>query len=491
MEKNILLVRSLDRWWTCLLHDIWKQTARVRGPALSMAALAILTAVGHITAMTEPPSSFPETSVPVAPSGAGPVASPATPVRRRRRSASVGFVVATLIIDSLGFGLVVPTMPLLVEQLSGSTVSNASLWVGVSLACFAIMQFVCAPILGGLSDRYGRRPILLLSLAGVGANYLLLAWAPSLAWLILGRCIAGATSANASAATAYIADITPPHQRAGRFGLVGASFSLGFVIGPALGGLLGTYGLRVPFLVAAALAVCNVTYGLLVLPESLPQHLRRPFNWRRANPLGSLRVLAASRNLGRLAIAWGCAWFALGALQTSFVLANQIRFGWTTQENGLALALAGLGSAVVQGLLVRKIIPLLGERRAALVGSSLAMVAYLLIGLAPYGWVVLLGILVQASGSFTGPAVQGMVSASVGADRQGETQGALSSVQGLTAIVSPLVASHVFALFTGEGAPMLLPGAPFLVSVLAYGLAIWAVAGVRPAPALVAADRES
>jgi DHA1 family tetracycline resistance protein-like MFS transporter len=404
------------------------------------------------------------------------------------RAASVRFILITLVIDALGFGLVVPIVPSLVLKLSGLGVSGASMWVGLLLAAFALMQFVCAPVLGGLSDRFGRRPVLLLSLGGMGVNYLLLAWAPSLAWLFLGRLIAGATAANAATATAYIADVTPPKERAGQFGLIGAMFGVGFVLGPALGGVLGAYGLRVPFFVAAALAGCNVLYGLFVLPESLPPERRRPIDWRRANPLGSLRLVMASRNLGRLAIAWGSIWFALGALQSTFVLANQARFGWDTRHNGLALALAGLGSAVVQGLLVRRIVPALGERRAAMIGGVLAACAYLCIGLAPFGWVVLVGIVMQSVGAITSPAVQGMVSASASADRQGETQGALSSVQGLTAIVSPLVASWVFSTFTGPAAPVLLPGAPFIVSALAYGLAIWAVFGVQPVPALVGAD---
>ena len=310
-------------------------------------------------------------------------------------AASVRFILITLVIDALGFGLVVPIVPSLVLKLSGLGVSGASEWVGLLLASFALMQFVCAPVLGGLSDRFGRRPVLLLSLAGMGANYLMLAWAPSLAWLFLGRLIAGATAANASTATAYIADVTPPKQRAGQFGLVGAMFGVGFVVGPALGGVLGAYGLRVPFFVAAGLSACNVLYGLLVLPESLPPERRRPIDWRRANPLGSLRLVMASRNLGRLAIAWGCIWFALGALQSTFVLANQARFGWDTRHNGLALALAGLGSAVVQGLLVRRIVPALGERRAAMIGGVLAACAYLCMGLAPFGWVVLLGIVLH------------------------------------------------------------------------------------------------
>ena len=403
-------------------------------------------------------------------------------------AASVRFILITLVIDALGFGLVVPIVPSLVLELSGMTVSGASLWVGLLLAAFALMQFVCAPVLGGLSDRFGRRPVLLLSLSGICANYVLLAWAPSLAWLVLGRLIAGGTAANAATATAYIADVTPPAKRAGQFGLIGAMFGIGFVVGPALGGLLGSYGLRLPFIVAAILAGCNVLYGYFVLPESLPVALRRPIDWRRANPLGSLRVVMASRNLGRLAIAWGCIWFALGALQATFVLANEARFGWDTQQNGLALAMAGLGSAITQGLLVRRIVPRLGERRAAIVGAVIGAGSYLCLALAPFGWVVVMGVLIQALGAITSPAVQGMVSAAAPADRQGETQGALASVQGLTAIVSPLVASTVFSHFAGPSAIFQLPGAPFIVSALAYGLTLWAVWGVRPAPALVAAE---
>ncbi len=406
----------------------------------------------------------------------------------RRPTASVRFILITLVIDALGFGLVVPIVPSLVLNLSGLTVSDASMWVGALLAAFAVMQFVCAPVLGGLSDRFGRRPVLLLSLSGICANYLLLAWAPSLTWLVVGRLIAGATAANAATATAYIADVTPPKHRASQFGLIGAMFGIGFVVGPAVGGVLGAYGLRLPFIAAAILAGCNVLYGLFVLPESLPQNRRRPFDWRRANPLGSLRVVMANRDLGRLAIAWGCNWFALGALQTTFVLANQTRFGWDTRQNGMALALAGLGSAVVQGLLVRRVVPALGERRAAIIGAAITAVAYLCMAFAPFGWVVLVGIVLQAVGAITNPAVQGMVSATAAADRQGETQGSLSSVQGLTAIVSPLVASWVFASFTGPAAPILLPGAPFVVSALAFGLSVWAVWGVRSARSLVNAD---
>ncbi len=395
------------------------------------------------------------------------------------RSASVRFILLTLVIDSLGFGLVVPITPSLVLQLSGMDVSGAANWVGLLVACFAAMQFFCAPILGGLSDRFGRRPVLLISLAGSCANYLLLAWAPSLTWLFLGRMIAGATAASASTATAYIADVTPPAKRAGQFGLVGAAFGVGFVVGPAVGGMLGTYGLDVPFLAAAALAGCNALYGLFVLPESLPAASRRPIDWRRANPLGSVQVVLTNGPLTRLALAWAAAWFALGALQTTFVLANQLRFGWDSSANGLALGYWGLGSALVQGVLVRRIVPRLGERRSAMIGASLAACGYMVMAVAPTPIFVFVAMTLQALAGITNPAIQGMVSASASADRQGETQGALSSIQGLTAIVAPVIGSLVFAFFTGPATPLMLPGAAFIGSALAYGLAVWAVSGVR------------
>jgi DHA1 family tetracycline resistance protein-like MFS transporter len=252
-----------------------------------------------------------------------------------------------------------------------------------------------------------------------------------------------------------------------------------------LGGLLGAYGLRLPFMAAAAMAGINVLYGLLVLPESLPPERRRPIDWRRANALGSVRVVLADSRLTRLAIAWCCSWFALGALPSSFVLANELRFGWDTRHNGMAMALAGLGSAVVQGLLVRRINPALGERRAAMAGMLLTATGYFCIGVAPVGGFVLLGLVLQSMGAIGNPAVQALVSASASADRQGETQGALSSLQGLTAIVAPLIAVWLFSNFTHPNAIVLFPGAPFLASTVALCVGVWAIAGLRPVAALV------
>lgn len=384
-------------------------------------------------------------------------------------------MLATVAIDALGFGIVVPVVPTLVMQLSDQPASQASIWQGALLAAFSLMQFLCAPLLGALSDRFGRRPVLLASLSGMCLNYLMLAWAPTLGWLFLGRLIAGATAASYSAATAYIADVTPPAKRAQRFGLIGAMFGLGFVAGPVLGGLLGGYGLRLPFLVAAGLAGVNMLYALFVLPESLAPALRRPLEWHRANPVGSLRVVATNPAYARLALAWCCTWFALGALQSSFVLENDMRLGWGPQENGLALAAVGAGSAIVQGLLVRRVVSRLGERRTALAGYVVSAFAYLAFAFAGQVWLLLLGIVLQAMGSVSGPAVQALLSARAGPDQQGQVQGALASVQGLTAIVAPLVSGWAFSTFAAPAAPAALPGAPFLLAALAYVAAFLAV----------------
>ena len=374
-------------------------------------------------------------------------------------------------VDALAFGIIVPVVPTLVMRLTGLDASDASIRMGGLLAAFSLMQFLCAPLLGALSDRYGRRVVLLLSLAGICANNLMLAAAPTLAWLFVGRLMAGATAANFAAATASIADVSTPEQRAQRFGLVGAMFGLGFVLGPALGGWLGGYGLRVPFLVAAGLAGANLLYGAAFVPETLAPENRRPFLWRSANPFGNLAAIAHDGNYARLVIAWCCTWFALGALQSSFVLANDLRLGWGSQQNGIALAAVGVGSALVQGLLVRRAVPRLGERGAALAGYALAGLAYLCFAFANQVWVLGVGIALQALGAISGPAIQSMVSAGAGPDQQGQRQGALASFQGLTAIGAPLLAGWVFGVFTRPAAAVHFPGAPFAMAAVAYGVA--------------------
>jgi DHA1 family tetracycline resistance protein-like MFS transporter len=392
-------------------------------------------------------------------------------------SASLVVVLATLAIDALAFGIIAPVMPDLVMHVARMSGSAASFTMGVLLTTFAVMQFLCAPLLGGLSDRYGRRPILLLSLAGTCLNYLLMAWAPSLAWLFIGQAISGATVANVSSANAYIADITPPAERAQRFGLVGATFALGFVLGPAVGGILGAFGLRLPFLAAAVLAGCNTLYGLAALSESLPGDRRRHFHWRSADPIKVLRSVASDRVFVRLAIAWCSIWIAFGALQSSFVLANELRLGWRTWQNGIALVALGLGAAFVQGIVVRRAIAWAGERSTATISVALAGCAYLCFAFATKSWMVFVGIVLQAFGAMSVPSIQAMVSARTDPYRQGEAQGALGSLRGLTAIAAPLVAGSLFAMFTRGD--VFFPGAPFLLAAATYGVGFLAMRGIQ------------
>lgn len=416
---------------------------------------------------------------------------PSNTTPSRTKPAAIGFVLATIAIDALAFGIIVPVVPNLVMALSGDGASGASLWMGALLGVFSLMQFLCAPLLGALSDRFGRRVVLLVSLAGICLNNLLLGWAPTLAWLFVGRLVAGATAANYAAATASIADVSTPAERAQRFGLVGAMFGLGFIAGPALGGVLGSYGLRLPFFVAAGLAGANLVYGAIFVPETLALADRRPFRWAHANPIANLRVVAKDSQYARLVLAWCCTWFAIGALQASFVLANDMRFGWTSRENGFALAAVGVGSALVQGFGVKRIVPRLGEQRSARYGYALACVAYALFAVASEPWILFVGIALQSMSAISGPAVQSMVSAGAGPDRQGEMQGALASFQGLTAVVAPLLAGWVFGAATKPGGSVHIPGAAFALASVAYAVAFWAVSGwkgARPQPGPAPSD---
>lgn len=376
-----------------------------------------------------------------------------------KRSAGLTFIMITLAIDVLGIGLLVPVLPELVTSLSGGDLSRGSAYYGWFIAVYAGMQFLFAPILGGLSDRYGRRNVLLISLFGAGVDYLLMALAPTLALLFVGRVISGITGANITAAHAYIADVSAPEDRAKNFGLVGAVFGVGFILGPAVGGVLAGIDLRAPFFAAAGLALLNWLYGYFVLPESLAQEHRRPFAWRRANPIGSLRGLARNPFVLGLAVVFVCFGLAHNALTSTWVLYTTYRFGWTAVVNGLSLALVGLLSALVQGVLVRALVPRIGERRAILVGLSAITVGLFAYGSVTEGWMMYLVMLVAALGGLAGPTSQALVSQSVGADEQGEVQGALSSLMSLTGVAGPLVGTGLFGYFTSSAAPVPIPGA--------------------------------
>lgn len=385
---------------------------------------------------------------------------------KSHHAAAIPFILVTLLIDVLGIGLLVPVLPQLVTELAGGDLSTGSTYYGWFIAIYAAMQFAFAPVLGGLADRFGRRPVLLVSLFGSGVDYLIMALAPTLTILFVGRVISGITGANITAANAYIADVSPPGERAKNFGLVGATFGVGFIVGPALGGLLAGLGHRAPFYAAAALALLNWLYGYFVLPESLSEANRRPFSWRRANPIGSLRSLGKHLLVRDLTIVYVGFGLAQNALVATWVLFTTYRFGWTPFTNGLTLALVGALSALVQGVLVRALVPRIGERRAIILGMCSSAIAFVIYGASPVGWSMLVGIAVGSLGGLAGPSAQALISRAVATDEQGEVQGALASLLSLTGMVGPLIGTLLFAHFTGVNAPIELPGAPFYLGAL-------------------------
>ena len=389
----------------------------------------------------------------------------------QKNRASITFVLITLGLDALGVGIIGPIVPSLVEQLAHLPPERAAPWVGALIAAYAAVQFFAAPLLGELSDRFGRRPVILISVFGLGCDYVLLTFAPNLWWLFVGRLIAGATSANVAAATAYIADVSDTEDRPRLYGLVGATFGAGFVIGPALGGFTAGWGLRVPFMIAAGLSFLNVCFGLFILPESLAQENRRPLTWARANPFRMLANVARDATLRRLAIAWSCTWVGLGAVQSSLVLFTGFRFGWGPQLAGLMLAGVGISQALVEGVLLRFITGRFGEHRTAGVGYVCGAAGYATLAFAPASWAVIPAIALMALGGLATPSVRAMVSNRGGADTQGEMQGLLSAVEGLTAVGAPLITAALFFGFTAKVLPFTFPGAPFALAAAACILA--------------------
>jgi MFS transporter, DHA1 family, tetracycline resistance protein len=382
----------------------------------------------------------------------------------RHRSASVAFIFVVLLLDTLGFGVIIPVLPRLIEGFCGGDIGEASRYLGAFGSAYAAMQFVFAPVLGALSDRLGRRPVILASLLGAALDYMLLAFAPSLAWLFVGRVVAGLTGASFSAATAYIADVTPPEKRAQSFGLIGAAFGIGFVLGPAMGGVLAGVSLRAPFLVAAGLNALNLGYGLFVLPESLKPELRRPFDLRRANPLGSLRQLARSPVLFGFTGTLLCAYLAQQILHNVWALYTQARFDWLPVHIGISLAVVGVMTGVVQGGLVRVSMQRLGEQKSVLVGLVFNAVGFVAFGLATQGWMMYALIVPFSLGGIAGPAIQSLLTREVGPTEQGELQGSLGSLQSVTAILGPVLATSLFARFAPADAVPHVPGAAFFAA---------------------------
>ncbi|MEO8314072.1 MAG: TCR/Tet family MFS transporter [Pseudomonadota bacterium] len=378
----------------------------------------------------------------------------------------IGFVLVTLLIDMIGFGIIIPVMPGLIQELTGGSVSTAATYGGWLLAAYSITQFVSSPVVGGLSDRFGRRPIILASLLGFTVDYLFLAIAPTIGWLFVGRIIAGIMGASFTTAGAYIADVSTPANRAQNFGMIGATFGLGFIIGPMLGGFLGEIGPRVPFIVTAALTALNFVYGWIFLPESLKPENRRAFNWKRANPVGTLMSVLQYKVVAGLFLSLALLNIAAHAVQSNWAYYVIEKFQWTTTMIGLSLAVVGLVFVAVQGGLIRIILPKLGQHRTVYAGLLFYAAGFLLYAFANQSWMMYAITVVYCMGGIAGPALQGIIAGEVPPNAQGELQGAFSGLMSVTSIVGPLLMNSIFAWFVRPEAPVYFPGAAMLLGAV-------------------------
>jgi DHA1 family tetracycline resistance protein-like MFS transporter len=396
-----------------------------------------------------------------------PSSSAATPtIPNPKSSAPVIFILVTVALDLVAMGIIAPVLPDLIKTFEGGNVARASVLIGYFAFAWATMQFLFSPILGAWSDRFGRRPIILISCLGLGLDYIFMALAPSLAWLFVGRIISGITTSNISTAFAYITDITPPEKRAKQFGLIGAAFGLGFVIGPAIGGLLGSHNLRLPFWVAAGLSLANTLYGFFILPESLAPERRAKSAWHMANPLGSLTLLRSHRDLSGLASALTIFYLAHNALPTVFVIYTQYRYGWNERQVGFSLAVIGVCAALVSGGLVGPYVKKFGERFSVLSGLCYGVLGFLGFALAWRGWFLLASIPLIALWGVAGPAIQSLMSRRVDHTSQGKLQGAINSLRSITGMVAPLIFTQVFAYSISPRTALHLPGAPYFLSAV-------------------------
>ncbi|QHL89250.1 MFS transporter [Nibribacter ruber] len=413
------------------------------------------------------------------------------------RKAALGFIFVTLLIDVIGFGIIIPVLPKLIAELINGDLSQASLYGGWLMFAFSVSQFLFSPVLGNLSDRFGRRPVLLFSLFGFGIDYILLALAPNIGWLFIGRIIAGITGASMTTATAYIADISTPEKRAQNFGMVGAAFGLGFIIGPVIGGLLGQFGARVPFYAAAGITLLNWLYGYFILPESLAPENRRPFHWKRANPVGSLLQLKRYPVIAGLVGSLIFVYIAAHSTQSTWAYYVMEKFQWNEAWVGYSLGAVGLFVAIVQGGLIRVINPWLGPKRSVYLGLALYALGFLLFAFATKGWMMFAFLVPYCLGGIAGPAIQGIISTQVPANEQGELQGGLTGLVSATSIVGPPLMTYMFAYFTHDQAPLYFPGAPFLLgsvlTVLSVVLAVRSLSrhDLQVQPALAPTDAEA
>ena len=376
----------------------------------------------------------------------------------------VTFILITMLLDSMGVGLIFPVMPDLIREVHGGDISNAAIWGGVLATVFAAMQFLFGPLLGSISDRFGRRPVLLLALGAMAIDYLVMAQAWTIWLLLLGRMIGGITAATHATATAYMADISKPEDKAANFGLIGAAFGMGFVLGPLLGGLLGQWGTRAPFYAAALLAILNFGLGYFALPETVTDRIRRPFSFKRANPIGALLSvghLPGLQLLLSISFVYGIAFFVYPAIWAYFAA---LQFGWSPAMIGVSLASFGVSMAIVQAVLMRPILRLMGERNAVIGGLLLDAVVFAALGFVESGTLALIMIPITALGSVVGPALQAIMSRTARDDQQGELQGTLASINAVGMIIAPFILTQIFWYFTSDFTPMYLPGAPFILS---------------------------
>lgn len=400
----------------------------------------------------------------------------------KARGAALVFIFITVVVDVLALGIIIPVLPKLVEGFLGGDTARAAEFFGLFGTVWALMQFIFSPVLGALSDRFGRRPVILISCFGLGLDYILMALAPTLWWLFVGRVISGITAASYPTAGAYIADVTPPEKRAAGFGMIGAAWGVGFVMGPVLGGLLGEVNPRLPFWVAACLTLLNALYGLFVLPESLAPESRKAYSWRRANPVGSLALLRSHPELLGLSSVNFTYFLAHQVLPSVFVLYTGLRYGWNARATGLTLAIIGVFNIIVQAGLVKRIVERFGERRALLAGLLCGGAGYAVYGLAPTGFAFLGALPVFAFMGLVGPAAQALMTRHVGPSEQGRLQGANSSIMGITGMIGPGLFTLTFASFIGAHRDWRLPGAPFLLAALLMAMAVvlaWRVTGRR------------
>jgi DHA1 family tetracycline resistance protein-like MFS transporter len=419
--------------------------------------------------------SQPRPSPPPNPAGPG----------RGRRTAAFGFIFGSALINAISFGIMIPILPNLIKQFTGGDTAAASEWNVLFSTVWGAMQFVCGPILGMLSDRYGRRPVLLLSISGLFVDFLFMAFAPTLAWLFVGRVLNGVTASSFSTANAYVADITEPKDRARNFGLMGSAFGFGFVIGPTLGGILGDISLRLPFILAAALCLVNALYGLFILPESLPTERRTAsVNWARANPVGSLRFLRERPQLGGLAVVGFLFQLGFTVLPAIFVLYSGYRYHWTPGILGLTFLATGVSQITVQVFIVGPVVNRVGERGAVLLGLGAGALALLIYALAATGWAYMAGVPFFALTGLVNPGLQGLMTRRVGPQHQGQLQGVFQSFQGIASVVGPPLFGLTFAWAVRNDAALHQPGLPILISSILFVAAfILSVRVATPAPA--------